>query len=172
MRNKYLKDCLHQTIIIIIIKDATKNLQQPLLLAPPLYCTRVSRGDLYSSSPPLFMDTPLVASTFSNASSSLALVPTHPLKTCPAHSKYSCTRSSDHLTGGEPWRSRKLYNLSANLTSLASLLFLGAVSTCSFFLFAFGRDLSSVTSATTERMAFPKFSSISSIVVSVSSTVS
>lgn len=126
----------------------------------------------YLSASPLFKDTPLVASTFSSSSSSLALVPTHPLSTCPAHSKYSCTLSSGHPTGGLLWRSRKLYSLSANFTSLASLLFFGAVSTWRHFLFALGRDLSSVTSATTEWIAFPKFSSISSKVVSVSSTVS
>ena len=45
-------------------------------------------------------------------------------------------------------------------------------STCRRFLSAFGKDLSSETSSTIDLTSGPNFSSISSSVVSVSSTVS
>lgn len=74
--------------------------------------------------------------------------------------------------GVQRFRSRRLYSLSASLTSLARRLQTGACSICSRFRSILGKVLSSVTSSTTRRTSAPKHSSISENVVSVSSTVS
>lgn len=76
------------------------------------------------------------------------------------------------LVGVQRLRSRKLYNLSASLTSLAWWLRCGACTTCRRFLSSFGSDLSSVTSWTILATVVPNTDSSSSKVVSVSSTVS
>ena len=92
----------------------------------------------------------------SSASSMTLFDPRRPLTTLAAHTKYSCTLCSVHPSGVCRIRSRRLYNLSASLTSLALGLAWGACLICSAFLCNFGRDFSSVSSLTIPAM-FQKY---------------
>lgn len=85
---------------------------------------------------------------------------------------YYCTFFGYWPTGVQRFRSLRLYNLSASLTSLAWWLQWGACATCWRFLSCLGRLLSSVTSWTIRATTGPNLASSSAAEVSVSSIVS
>ena len=100
-------------------------------------------------------DRSAVATASSNCCSSQGDIRRRPATTFLAHSMYSNRRLTDQSAAGLDATARRLLVLSANLISLASLLFFSAVSICLRFRSSFGSVLSSVTSMTISATCFP-----------------